>query len=103
MYYAKVTKDDPWGKSYEYYGFRTRNHRNKFVKRLNEDAEAHRNYRGYDVWPLMWTKYDHAEPLAADEFHKQMPDARIHWESDGDRWTFYMPATLFKQPEKLIA
>lgn len=103
MYYAKVTKDDPWGKSYEFYGFRSRRHRNKFVTQLNEDAEAHRNYRGHDVWPLMWTKYDHAEPLTADEFHKAMPDARIYWNSDGDRWTFYLPATLFKTPEKLTA
>lgn len=103
MFYAKVTKDDPWGKSYEYYGFRSRRDRATFVRRLNEDAEAHRRYRGYDVWPLMWTKYDHAEELTASEFHKEMPDDRNFWNTDGDRWTFYLPATLFKQPEKLTA
>lgn len=103
MYYAKVTQRNPWGTKYEYYGFTSRHHRNKFVTLLNEQAEAHRNYTGYDVWPCMWTKYDSAEAITAAQFHEAMPDASIRWVSDGDRWTFYMPATLFHEPEVLTA
>lgn len=105
MFYAKVTEDHAFGfpKRVQYYGFRTKRDRNYFVQRLNEQAEAHRNYRGYDVWPCMWTKYDHADALTADEFHEELPKPSEQWQSDGDRWTFYKPATLYKAPEVITA
>ena len=105
MYYAKVTTPAHWGLPEEssYYGFRTRAKRNEFVRLVNEESDAHARYRAHDVWPGLWTKYDHAYAMTAAEFHKEMPRIGQQWQSDGDRWTWYIPCTLFWAPEVITA
>lgn len=98
MFYALVseTRNEFVWHAKEIYAFNSRKERNEFVRLLNEDADAHRRYRGWDVWPVMWTKYDKAESVTAVEAHKLIKNKfPLRWHTDGDRWTYYMPADLF--------